>query len=356
MAEDKTKRVVRNVVDALKYTNPAFMGVAPAVDAGYQTYEATSSEQTPEDIPINDSRLNVNDNATGMTFDSWDTQMEDHNYGDWYNISEPEVNAQYKEAVDDWYNDAGYKLLQTDYSAYEWGTQAGIMRIVPISKVQSFTQSMVADIADGVEDPVTQMIPVANVNVIPHHISFDFFDTTEGRFGVSNATEKHMSLECDVYVSELVYFWWQHGSNDGFKGLDNMQEVYKYIDELGDGDDQEKYFNALDKFTDFEMTDEFMKFRSSLFTQFNGWVLKLVGHTFPTFYCVMTDIKYDLSEGETQAKYHLKFEEAIFTEDTSATGQKPEADGDTNGGMTDSVTTDSMDSGDSGVGVDEMQD
>ena len=355
MAEDKTKRVVRNVIDALKY-NPSTTAIAPAVDVGYQTYNTVSTPQEPEDIPINDSRLNVNDNATGMTFDSWDTQMEDHNYGDWYNISEPQVNAQYKEAVDDWYNDAGYKLLQTDYSAYEWGTQAGIMRIVPISKVQSFTQSMVADIADGVEDPVTQMIPVANVNVIPHHISFDFFDTTEGRFGVSNATEKHMSLECDVYVSELVYFWWQHGSNDGFKGLDNMQEVYKYIDELGDGDDQEKYFNALDKFTDFEMTDEFMKFRSSLFTQFNGWVLKLVGHTFPTFYCVMTDIKYDLSEGETQAKYHLKFEEAIFTEDTSATGQKPEAEGDTNGGMTDSVTTDSVDTGDSGVGVDEMQD
>ena len=116
---------------------------------------------------------------------------------------------------------------------------------------------------------------------------------------------------------------------------------------------EEEFANKI-VFEYFETTEEFMKFRSSLFTQFNGWVLKLVGHTFPTFYCVMTDIKYDISEGETQAKYHLKFEEAIFTEDFSNTGQKPDVQGDESGSGFDSTTNDTT--GDAGVGVDELTD
>lgn len=363
MADDKTKNVVKNIRDIISYTLPT-SSTLPVNIAGRMsptndtTSSSTDSPSEMKEVPINDGRLNTPDNEKGMTFYSWKDEMDAHSYSDWAEMSEREVNAQYKDNIDNWLNDSAFKLLDSHYSAYEWFNQAGVIRIVPMARVQQFTQSMVADIADGVEDPVTQIIPVANVNVIPHHISFDFFDTTEGRFGVSNATEKHMTLECDVYVSELVYFWWQHGSNEGFKGLDDMKQIYTYLDELGEGDDQTKYFDALDKLQDFEMTEDFMRFRSSLFTQFNGWVLKLVGHTFPTFYCVMTDIKYDLSEGETQAKYHLKFEEAIFTGDYSTSGQKPEAEGDSTGGGLDSATNDSnaIDTGDAGVPVDDMQD
>lgn len=362
MADDKTKNMIKNVKDILTYMPGTSTAMIPINTAGnmMDSYDASvpSNSSEIEEIPINDGRLNTPDNEKGMTFDTWQDEMDAHSYTDWAEMSEREVNAQYKDSIDNWLNDSAFKLLDSHYSAYEWFNQAGVMRIVPMARVQQFTQSMVADIADGVEDPVTQIIPVANVNVIPHHISFDFFDTTEGRFGVSNATEKHMALECDVYVSELVYFWWQHGSNEGFKGLNDMKQVYTYIDELGEGDDQSKYFDALDKLEDFEMTEDFMRFRSTLFTQFNGWVLKLVGHTFPTFYCVMTDIKYDLSEGETQAKYHLKFEEAIFTGDYSTSGQKPEADGDATGGGLDSATNDTnaIDTGDAGVPLDDMQD
>ena len=356
MADNFTRRIPGIMAGAIAGPTTGML-VDTAIN---YTPDATSNTSNVNTIPydaINANRYNEN----GLTFESWsdgaENQMSDHFDDSWGDMTEDQANALYKEASDSWFDSAGYKLLSTDYSATAWGTQPGVMKIVPMSQVQKFSQSVVADIADGVEQPLTQIIPVANVNVIPHHISFDFFDTTEGRFGVSNATEKHMTLECDVYVSELVYYWWQHGEarGKGFSGLDAMQATNEFIDSLGDGKGmtEEEFANKI-VFEDFETTEEFMKFRSSLFTQFNGWVLKLVGHTFPTFYCVMTDIKYDISEGETQAKYHLKFEEAIFTEDFSNTGQKPDVQGDESGSGFDSTTNDTT--GDAGVGVDELTD
>ena len=52
-------------------------------------------------------------------------------------------------------------------------------------------------------------------------------------------------------------------------------------------------------------------------------------HTFGVFQGVLTDVSYSISSGETFAKWHLKFEEAIFLQDAySTTGQKQEVSAD----------------------------
>lgn len=213
-----------------------------------------------------------------------------------------------------------------------WSGQQGVMKIVPQYRKRGFTHTEVADIAEGFSEPQTQIFPISDVQVHPHQISFDFFDTTEGKIGVSNATEKHMQVECDIYVTELVYYYWNHGgkSND-YNGLNYMKYLNNFFDSLGDTWDA----RALEKLYGFEDTTEFIKFRTGFMMQFSGWVCRFVSHTFSTFNGVITEINYDISSGEQFAKWHLKIEEAIFTEDYSETGQKA----DTSAGNQDNTNT-----------------
>ena len=49
-------------------------------------------------------------------------------------------------------------------------------------------------------------------------------------------------------------------------------------------------------------------------------------HTFGFFQGVITDVSYSINSGESFAKWHIKLEEAIFTENYSKSGQKPQAE------------------------------
>ena len=234
--------------------------------------------------------------------------------------SDPQRNYKYEAEVADqnWGADIDTKYKS---SAQIWQNQRGMMKIVPVRQIQRFTVTSMAYAANGMPDPLAQVIPIANVSLNPHQISFNFFDTTEGHIGISNAVEKTLLLECDVYVTDLVYYFWNHGTNDkaNWDGLKQMGALYSYINSLGPNFEAEDIDTDI---LDFETTTAFMDFRNTFLTQFSGWTCKFLSHAFPTFYGVFTDIKYDIGEGETFAKWHLKIEEAIFTDAYSETGQK----------------------------------
>lgn len=208
--------------------------------------------------------------------------------------------------------------------ASKWMNQQGIIKITPVQQRQKFTYSTVAYIANKQEEPKTQVFPVSNVSVIPHQISFDFYDTTEGRVGVSNAVEKHMIVELDIYLTELIYFWWNNGTDDNNRYNIGLSDALK-----------KKFWNAIDNnnyirediITDIEQTKEFVDFRNTFLQQHSGWVCVFNSPTFGIFQGVITDVSYTISEGESFAKWHIKLEEAIFLDEAySTTGQKQQAE------------------------------
>lgn len=204
--------------------------------------------------------------------------------------------------------------------ALAWSANQGILEIIPVQQRQKFTYSTVAYIAKHTIEPKTQRIPISDVSVTPHQINFDFYDTTEGRIGVSNATEKHMSVEFDVYLTDYVFFNWNSGG-------DNENKYYMDIPDFI----KKTFWNAVEEevyiydglFTDYEQTKEFSDFRSSFLQQHLGWICKFNTHAFPTFVGVINDVSFSINNGESFAKWHVKLEEAIFTEAYSTTGQKP---------------------------------
>ena len=215
--------------------------------------------------------------------------------------------------------------------ANAWSNQQGVLKITPKNQRQKFTYATVAYIADMQQEPKTQIFPICDVNVVPHQITFDFYDTTEGRVGVSNAVEKHMEVECDIYLTDLIYAYWNHGEdnqNDFSRmGWSNALRK-KFWDAIESGGDYNKQLAALQ---DIESTKEFADFRNTFLQQHSGWVCLFNSPAFGVFQGVLTDVSYSITSGETFAKWHIKFEEAIFITDEngggySTTGQKQSAE------------------------------
>lgn len=226
----------------------------------------------------------------------------------------------------DWLSTIPKKYYKT---AKKWMNQNGMLKITPLQQRQKFTYSTVAYIASKQEEPKTQIFPISDVSVIPHQITFDFYDTTEGRVGVSNAVEKHMVVECDIYLTDLVATYWAFGGDGKYNyGLDTFPKLKK---RFWDAVEANEYLNFKG---DVEATREFADFRNTFLQQHSGWVCRFTSHAFGVFQGVITDVSYDISSGESFAKWHIKFEEAIFLNEAYSTkGQKPD-DSETSDGST----------------------
>lgn len=275
-------------------------------------------------------------------------------------------------ATDDWWH--GYDIYDQlwggsvlgfgdeDYERLKkWDRMGGIMKIEPIKRKQKYVRTEVAYIAQGLPYPQIQRIPISGLKVTPHQISFDFFDTTEGKIGVSNATEKHMVIECDILVSDLVYFMWNHAGSENqgsFYGLDGTgggggmsgmrffnerdKNVDLLIEALVKGECYKGEYNKNGEgwwnfmwstlnvpwngynrtVADFQETQAFIDFRNTFLQQFNGWVCQFTSETFGVFNGVITEISYEIEDGSLDAKWHVKIQEAIFTDDYSDEGTK----------------------------------
>lgn len=207
--------------------------------------------------------------------------------------------------------------------ANRWASQQGVIKVTPIEQRQKFTYSTVAYIADHQEEPKAQIFPITDVQVTPHQINWEFYDTTEGRVGISNAVEKHMSVEFDVYLSDLVAMYWTFGGDNEYSyGLPTEKNT------------KQRWWNAVENNTylnfedNIESTRMFTDFRNNFMQQHNGWVCRFASHTFGVFQGVINDVQYSIGAGESFAKWHIKIEEAIFTEAYSTDGTKPQSQDD----------------------------
>lgn len=294
-------------------SDPPYQSVSPVtVEEDEALNDAMEGEDTGNE---DDGKLDLDSNSWGG-MQSGAVNKDSTQDSNWMNTVPEEYRAQ----------------------AAKWSNQQGVMKITPKNQRQKFTYATIAYIADKQQEPKTQIFPISDLKVQPHQISFEFYDTTEGRIGVSNAVEKHMACECDVYLTDLVYYWWNHGD-------DNQNDFTR----LGWAKSlKQKFWNTLatrnvskinNLVTDIEQTAEFADFRNTFLQQHLGWVCLFSSHAFGVFQGVLTEVSYDITSGETLAKWHLKFEEALFITDEngggySTTGQKQDSSSTSGDGST----------------------
>ena len=296
------------------------------------TYSPTSASSSSDGEPVsnaNDEELQREVQGGTSTSDEAGDRTLDIDSTTWGGMSSGAVEPGYKSTQSpDWLSTIpdSYKS-----SAAQWAAQRGVIKITPIEQRQKFTYATVAYIAEHQEEPKTQIFPIVDVQVTPHQITWDFYSTTEGRVGVSNAVEDHMVVEFDVYLSELIAMYWAFGGDGEYNyGLPTYSNMKK------------RWWNAVenDEYLSFEedieSTKLFIDFRNSFLQQHNGWVCRFASHTFGVFQGVINSVNYSIGAGESFAKWHVKIEEAIFLNEAYSTeGKKPEATT-SNGSSTDS--------------------
>lgn len=323
---------------------------------------------------IFDQKKVTNNDLTGNTGDNFmEAGAINNNAGKWQG-SDGYKALKLGGYLDDWLSDGKHGGSEEYKRLKDWDRQAGIMKIVPKQRVQKMSYSTQAYLLEGQPYPQIQRVPISNLKVTPHQVSFDFFDTTEGKIGVSNATEKHYIMEFDIYVFDLVYFMWNHArsKNQGqFYGFDDtggmgmytglrfmnqreqaLEQLQEYVASNGkikgdmiDGaynSDGEGFLNWLNtqtdifnmghwKVNDWEQTLTFLNFRNNFMQIYTGWSCMFISQSFGTVEGVFTEISYEVEDGFSDAKWHCKVEESIFTDNYSTDGKKPStSDGDGN--------------------------
>lgn len=230
--------------------------------------------------------------------------------------------------TDDWLRNvpAQYRNI-----AKQWAEQKGVVKIVPLEQRQRFTYTTIPYIASKLAEPKTQIFPIVDLQVTPHQINWDFYSTTEGRVGVSNAVEEHMSCEFDVYLTDLIAAYWVYGDDNQYNyKIPIFSDMRK---EWWDAVENKTY---LDFEKDYESTKEFIDFRNTFLQQHMGWVCRFASHTFGVFQGVINQVNYSIGAGESFAKWHIKIEEAIFLKGAYSTSGKKEDSTTSDGSTTDS--------------------
>ena len=206
--------------------------------------------------------------------------------------------------------------------AAKWANNQGILEITPRQQRQKYTYSTIAYISKNQNEPKTQRFPISDVTVVPHQINFDFYDTTEGRIGVSHATEKHMSVEFDVYLTDYIFYGWNIGDNNTNQYYLNVPDQVKrnIWQSIHDKTYTDRRF-----IEEIEQTTQFTTFRNTFLQQRLGWICDFNSHVFGKFTGVINDVSFQINSGESFAKWHIKIEEALFIDGWYETkGQKPE--------------------------------
>ena len=278
----------------------------------------SSSEQYSGEPVTNDNNQELKNEQSGQTGgdEAGDKEL---------NLDSTEWGGMQSGAIEPGHKSTqSHKWLDTIPSAYrqqaaEWSAQRGVVKITPIEQRQKFTYSTVAYIAGQQSEPKTQIFPVVDVNNDPHQITWDFYDSPEGRIGVSNAVEKHQIVSFDVYLTELLATYWAFGDDDkydyGLSTYPNMKRRWWQSVENG---------TYLDFESDIESTKEFIDFRNTFLQQHQGWVCRFASHTFGVFQGVIKSVKYTIGAGESFAKWTIEIAEAVFLQNGYSTHGKKE--------------------------------
>lgn len=208
-----------------------------------------------------------------------------------------------------------------------WSKQRGLLKIKPKMQFayntkgegnKKYDQDLIEKTSvnylneDNITQPVTQIVPIQNVKTTPHLTGFSFFDSSDGNYGIEKATTEHMTVEFEVMFSELMLYYYNYknyAKTYGGSQWMGLQKLSAVTDSTLVNIDKREEANA------------FVKVRESFLQEYSGWACTFTSSNFGSFDGVITELSYDIEEGETDAKYSVKIEEVVVPTDTTTSSE-----------------------------------
>ena len=160
-----------------------------------------------------------------------------------------------------------------------------------------------------VEKPKALLFSPEAVEYTPHRKDYVEFNSADGLILIEKACDQFAELQLSLSVHQAMRIQ-ENGT------IELSADDKRPIDIITEGaptvlDPDTKLGHFMDPI---DFTDSFVEIRRSFFDKYMGRPLTLVSDLFPTIaVCYITDIQYNINEGEEQAEYSITFREVDNT-------------------------------------------
>lgn len=160
-----------------------------------------------------------------------------------------------------------------------------------------------------VEKPKALLFSPEAVEYTPHRKDYEEFNSADGLILIEKACDQFAELQLSLSVHQAMRIQ-ENGT------IELSADDKRPIDIITEGaptvlDPDTKLGHFMDPV---DFTDSFVEIRRSFFDKYIGRPLTLVSDLFPTIaVCYITDIQYNINEGEEQAEYSITFREVDNT-------------------------------------------
>ena len=160
-----------------------------------------------------------------------------------------------------------------------------------------------------VEKPKALLFSPNSVDYTPHRKDYEEFNSADGLILIEKACDQFAELQLSLSVHQAMRIQ-ENGT------IELSSDDKRPIDIITSGaptilDPQTELGHFIDP-ADF--TDSYIEIRRGFFDKYIGRPLTLVSDLFPTIaVCYITDISYNINEGEEQAEYSITFREVDNT-------------------------------------------
>ena len=160
-----------------------------------------------------------------------------------------------------------------------------------------------------VEKPKALLFSPEAVEYTPHRKDYEEFNSADGLILIEKACDQFAELQLSLSVHQAMRIQ-ENGT------IELSADDKRPIDIITEGaptvlDSDTKLGHFMDPI---DFTDSFVEIRRSFFDKYMGRPLTLVSDLFPTIaVCYITDIQYNINEGEEQAEYSITFREVDNT-------------------------------------------
>ena len=177
------------------------------------------------------------------------------------------------------------------------------------NKVNESSAAVATESQIKVEKPKALLFSPESVDYTPHRKDYEEFNSADGLILIEKACDQFAELQLSLSVHQAMRIQ-ENGtielSADDKRPIDIITEgaptVLDPDTELG------HFMDPAD------FTDSFIEIRRSFFDKYMGRPLTLVSDLFPTIaVCYITDIQYNINEGEEHAEYSITFKEVDNT-------------------------------------------
>lgn len=177
------------------------------------------------------------------------------------------------------------------------------------NKVNESSAAVATESQVKVEKPKALLFSPESVDYTPHRKDYEEFNSADGLILIEKACDQFAELQLSLSVHQAMRIQ-ENGT------IELSSDDKRPIDIITEGAP-----TALDPDTELghfmdpaNFTDSFIEIRRNFFDKYMGRPLTLVSDLFPTIaVCYITDIQYNINEGEEHAEYSITFREVDNT-------------------------------------------